>query len=187
MSGGMLISRVRMLGRVCEVSATPSCQRARETCSRPAIVPPTPLETIRIGPVTVAPMFARSITWAFCIARRMSICGPRSAEMPARSTKPLPLTRPPLGEVPAKLASCSREPEKRPRARTLRMSVPVSALCTRSASPASEPRTCGLPSEPVTSAATCSVPVTSISSTVDRRHSASAGPSKRSWANRSPA
>jgi hypothetical protein len=38
MSGGRLISRVRMFGSDCEASATPSCQCALPTCSRPAIV-----------------------------------------------------------------------------------------------------------------------------------------------------
>jgi hypothetical protein len=142
MSGGRLISRVRMLGSVCEAGDAELPARLRDL-QPPGDRAADAVETIRIGPVTVAPMLARFDHLG--VARRQRIVHLRAAlgRHAGEVDEAAAADPAAVGAVPAKLASCSREPEKRPRARTLRMSLPVSALCTRSASPASEPRTCG--------------------------------------------
>ena len=141
------------------------------------MVPPVPLDTTRSGPVTVAAMTGSCRMRALSAASRTSIAGPRSRLMPDRSSVPLPLTRPPLGVVPAKLVSCRRLSLKRPRTVMADTSLPVSWLCTRRLSLASDPVRLGSASDPRSRALTRNGPDMSNRSTAASRQSDSAGPS----------
>ena len=185
-SAAVLIWVVLICGRSSAEAALPSVQAARLIKSRPAMVPPEPLEMIRSGPVTVALSPAASSKRAFLAAILMSIFGPDVVSSP-RSTVPLPLTLPPFTAVPLNRLRRSSEPAKLPRNVILFTSVPDSALCIRKLSLDTDPRTRGLLSDPVTSAATDTGPVRSKVSIAESRHKASAGPAKRNCAKRSPA
>ena len=82
---------------------------------------------------------------------RQHTSGP-SAPSPDKPTVPLPATAPPPVVCPARLESTSRDPAKDPRAVRPEMLVPVSALCSRMPSPASDPRIDGAAADPVPSA-----------------------------------
>ena len=171
-----------MRGRARSSAALPSVQRARSTVTRPAMVPPMPFETIRKGPVMVAARPLASSSRAPFTAARKSSVGPRARLICARSTVPLPLTVPPPPVCPAKLASSSRDPANRPRALTLVMRVPVSALCTVMLSLATLPVMRGSASVPVARASIRTGPARSKASTAASRQRVSAAPSNRSRA-----
>ena len=174
-SVGRLISRVLTIGSCSAAAERPSRQLARSIASRPAITPPIPSELISSGPVRLADISSRPSSRALRAASRRSIPGPRSPSR-ERSKLPLPATLPPPGVWPDRLLSTNRDPENAPRTFIASMVVPVSELCNRKVSLASEPRMAGEATDPVASAATDSGPVRSNASIAASRQSASAGP-----------
>ena len=129
----------------------PSCKRASSTCRRPAIIQPTPRETIRIGPVTVA-----SHLWG---RTSHSCCQPQVDRGPRfgsyrQGRYTLPLTAAQRGS--GKDGQVRREPPKCRRAYVVEDGA-GHCLCTNSAYAASGRAPAGCAASG-TSAATRSVP-----------------------------